>query len=345
MIVERYTATFVALSRFASYLVPDEEKKCEKFEWGLHPRIRSRLIPLRIRNFTDLVTRATLIEEDMRVNMELFNQRKNQQPLPKPNRNKKPAPIYRPQSPQSIPTYPICQNCRKRHQGSCLVGQNVCFKCGQPNHMARDCPRNAPPPTTKRGQRTIAPTRVLALTPVDAETSNDVVTSTILFSHYATILFNPGATHSFIARAYACLNERVPKSLDCSLSVATPTGEHIICVLRNCPIEISGRHLPVDLLIFEMLGFDIILEMDWLSRNHACVDCFKKEVVFKPPGKEEFSFFIERRNAPPQLISTLQATRLLRQGCLGFLAILVAPPVEGPKLEDIPIVREFLDVI
>ncbi|XP_035543582.1 uncharacterized protein LOC118347670 [Juglans regia] len=73
MTVERYTVTFVALSRFASYLVPDEEKKCEKFERGLQPRIRSRLIPLRIRNFTDLVTRATLIEEDMRANAELFN--------------------------------------------------------------------------------------------------------------------------------------------------------------------------------------------------------------------------------------------------------------------------------
>ncbi|KAF5447806.1 hypothetical protein F2P56_033328, partial [Juglans regia] len=92
MTVERYTATFVALSRFASYLVPDEEKKCEKFERGLQPRIRSRLIPLRIRNFTDLVTRATLIEEDMRANAELFNQRKRHQPLPEPNRNKKPTP-------------------------------------------------------------------------------------------------------------------------------------------------------------------------------------------------------------------------------------------------------------
>ncbi|XP_035546540.1 uncharacterized protein LOC118348604 [Juglans regia] len=80
MMVERYTATFVALSWFASYLVPDEEKKCEKFEWGLHQRIQSHLIPLRIRKFTDLVTQATLVEEDMRANAELLNQRKRQQP-------------------------------------------------------------------------------------------------------------------------------------------------------------------------------------------------------------------------------------------------------------------------
>ncbi|XP_041016164.1 uncharacterized protein LOC121258687 [Juglans microcarpa x Juglans regia] len=347
MTMECYTVTFVELSLFTSYLVPDEEKKCEKFERGLQSRVRSRLIPLRILNFTDLVTRATLIEEDMRANAELFNQSKRQQPLLEPNRNKKPAPNYRSQSPQSIPMNPVCQNCGKRHQGSCLVGQNVCFKCGQPNHMARDYPRNAPPLATKSGQRPTAQARVFALTPGDAETSNELVTGTLLlFYRHATALYDSGATHSFIARAYACLNERVPEYLDCSLSVATPTGEHIICdtILRNCPIEISGRHLPVDLVIFEMLGFDIIFGIDWLSRNHACVDCLKKKVVLKPSGKEEFSFCTKRGNAPPQLISALQATRLLRQGCSGFLDSLVAPPVEGPKLEDIPIVREFLDV-
>ncbi|XP_040998170.1 uncharacterized protein LOC121244214 [Juglans microcarpa x Juglans regia] len=267
MTVERYTATFVALSWFASYLVPDEEKKCEKFERGLHPRIRSRLIPLRIRNFIDLVTRATLVEEDMRVNTELFNQRKRQQPLPESIRNKKPAPNYRPQPPPGIPTYPICQNCRKRHQGSCLVGQNVCFKCGQPNHMARDCPRNMPPPATKSGTLS-------------------------LFSRHASILFDSGATHSFISNHYVPLTEKIPEPLEPSMSVATPSGEHVNCdyVLIGCLIEIQGRILPADLIIFNMSGFDVILGMYWLSRNHACVDCFNNRVVFKSTNGEEFSF-------------------------------------------------------
>ncbi|XP_042964669.1 uncharacterized protein LOC122298894 [Carya illinoinensis] len=234
MTMERYAATFMALSRFASYLIPNEEKKCEKFAQGLHPRIRSRPIPLRIRNFTDLVTRATLVEEDMRANAKIFNQRKHQQPLPKPNKN----------------------------------------KCGQPNHMTRDCPRrNVPPPTIKGGQRAIVPARVFASTPRDAKSSNKVVTRTLpLFSCFATFLFDQGATHSFIASAYACLDVKVLERLDCSLSVATPTDEHIVCdtILKNCPIDISGRHLLADLVIFDMMGFDVILGMDWLSRTHAC---------------------------------------------------------------------------
>ncbi|KAF5468777.1 hypothetical protein F2P56_012902 [Juglans regia] len=76
MTVKRYAAIFVELSHFASYLIPNEVKKAAKFERGLHPRIQSCLIPLRIRNFTDLVTRATLVEEDMRANAELSNKKK-----------------------------------------------------------------------------------------------------------------------------------------------------------------------------------------------------------------------------------------------------------------------------
>ncbi|XP_040997307.1 uncharacterized protein LOC121243278 [Juglans microcarpa x Juglans regia] len=82
MTVERYAAIFVELSRFASYLIPDEVKKAVKFERGLHPRIQSCLIPLKIRNFTDLVTRATLVEEDMRANAELFNKKKLDEGVP-----------------------------------------------------------------------------------------------------------------------------------------------------------------------------------------------------------------------------------------------------------------------
>ncbi|XP_042988586.1 uncharacterized protein LOC122316112 [Carya illinoinensis] len=163
-----FPSTPGALSRFANYLIPDEERKCEKFEQGLHSRIRSRLIPLRIRNFTDLVTRATLVEEDMRTNAELLNQKKRQQALQEPYRNKKFTPNDRPVPSQDKQPYPICGTCGKMHQGRCLQGQNVCFVCGEPNHIARNCPRKNTQVLTKgNGQRPMAPARVFALATVD----------------------------------------------------------------------------------------------------------------------------------------------------------------------------------
>ncbi|XP_041011335.1 uncharacterized protein LOC121255117 [Juglans microcarpa x Juglans regia] len=76
MTVAQYATKFMELSRFASYLIPDEEKKAEKFERGLDCRILERVRTLRIRSFTELVTRATIAEEDLQENIEYNNQRK-----------------------------------------------------------------------------------------------------------------------------------------------------------------------------------------------------------------------------------------------------------------------------
>ncbi|XP_035545111.1 uncharacterized protein LOC118348194 [Juglans regia] len=130
-----------------------------------------------------------------------------------------------------------------------------------------------------RKERMTAMARVYSFTPVDVEASNDVVTSTLsLFSHHASILFDSRATHSFISNHYAPLAEKIPEPLEPSMFVAMPSRELIICdsVLIGCSIEIQGRILLANLIIFNLSGFDMILGMDWLSWNHACVDCFNK---------------------------------------------------------------------
>lgn len=44
MTVEQYSARFMELARFAVNLIPDEESKAERFEHGLKPRIKERVI-------------------------------------------------------------------------------------------------------------------------------------------------------------------------------------------------------------------------------------------------------------------------------------------------------------
>ncbi|GLT72205.1 hypothetical protein SLA2020_441590 [Shorea laevis] len=43
MSMTEYASRFVQLSRFATYVIPDEEKKAKKFERGLNPRIRTMM--------------------------------------------------------------------------------------------------------------------------------------------------------------------------------------------------------------------------------------------------------------------------------------------------------------
>ncbi|XP_058070924.1 uncharacterized protein LOC131219959 [Magnolia sinica] len=64
MTVSQYEARFVALSRFATYLVDDEGRKARRFENGLRPALRSRVIGHMLPTFEQIVERAQIYESD-----------------------------------------------------------------------------------------------------------------------------------------------------------------------------------------------------------------------------------------------------------------------------------------
>ncbi|XP_035540239.1 uncharacterized protein LOC118344220 [Juglans regia] len=78
--VHQYAARFIELSRFAAYLIPDEEKKARKFEQGLNERIYERIVGFQIRNFSELVDKATVFERSLQRSATLLEQRKRTAP-------------------------------------------------------------------------------------------------------------------------------------------------------------------------------------------------------------------------------------------------------------------------
>ncbi len=68
MIVEQYSAQFMELSRFVVNPIPDEESKAERFEHGLNPQIKERVICHEIKDHARLVEVASLAERGIREN-------------------------------------------------------------------------------------------------------------------------------------------------------------------------------------------------------------------------------------------------------------------------------------
>ena len=102
--------------------------------------------------------------------------------------------------------------------------------------------------------------------------------------------------------------------------------------------------MEVDLILIDLKGLDVILGMDWLASNYASMDCFRKEVIFRRSGLPVVVFYGDRRRAPSGLISAISARCLLQKGCKGYLAHVVDTHSSEARLEDVPVVRDFLDV-
>ncbi|RVW72383.1 Transposon Ty3-I Gag-Pol polyprotein [Vitis vinifera] len=65
MSVLEYESRFSELSRFTLGMISEEGEKARRFQQGLRPAIRNRLVPLAIRDYSELVKRALLVEQDI----------------------------------------------------------------------------------------------------------------------------------------------------------------------------------------------------------------------------------------------------------------------------------------
>ena len=101
------------------------------------------------------------------------------------------------------------------------------------------------------------------------------------------------------------------------LSVATPLSDSLDTdvFLFGCPVLVGSKELPVDLVLLDIMEFDVILRIDWLSQHYAVVDCQSKEVIFRIPDEEEFKFMGDKSSVPQNLISAITARKMLRKGC------------------------------
>ncbi|MQL79880.1 hypothetical protein Taro_012322 [Colocasia esculenta] len=233
-----------------------------------------------------------------------------------------------------------CPHCRRAHGGTeCWKLAGKCLKCGISEHRIKDCPmlqqgvqRGPAPaaaavvPAIGRPGRPRAPARVFALAREDTEQADHVTEGTVLFlGVHARVLFDTGATHSFISEHFSrklALESRLEsEDLEVPLSVHTPAGT---VSTRKCipslPVCIEDRALEECFFLLKMKDYDAILGLDWLEEHYALVDCRGKKIVFRIPGEDEFSHPLPRNLARKFVISAMRAMRMMNNGCDAFLA-------------------------
>ncbi|XP_059635442.1 uncharacterized protein LOC132277620 [Cornus florida] len=165
-----------------------------------------------------------------------------------------------------------------------------------------------------------------------------------LVSHsWARVLFDSGATYSFIASSFSRALGLEVSQLDRPLCVDTHVGDSVTLgrICRGCSITIARRVLEFDLILLEMIGFDVIPGMDWLSSFRVVIDCFRSKVSVCTPDRDYFCFVGDR--CDPLTHSFYGVRGRDRQTF--FLARLFADDdVEYCRVNYSVVVRDFLDV-
>ncbi|XP_070018094.1 uncharacterized protein [Nicotiana sylvestris] len=157
---------------------------------------------------------------------------------------------------------------------------------------------------------------------------------------------DPGSTFSYVTLYFAINLGLEPEQLSDPFLVSTPVGESMKAtrVYRGCIVSVQGSNTKTDLIELEMVDFDVIMVMDWLSSCYAMLDYHAKIVRFKFPNEEVLEWKGSSASLVGKFISYLKAQRMIGKGCLAYLAHIINPESEPPTLQSVQVVREFLEV-
>ncbi|XP_016178214.1 uncharacterized protein LOC107620594 [Arachis ipaensis] len=124
-----------------------------------------------------------------------------------------------------------------------------------------------------------------------------------------------------------------------NLKVYNATHEAMVTRL-GCPqvsFRVQQRDFVHDLICLPMTGLDLILELDWLSKNHVLLNCFEKLLYFMPEGSEG-----------PVVVNGCYLNYVVvncsGQECQGIMLLATSVSGEKQSLEKIPVVCEFPEV-
>jgi hypothetical protein len=246
-------------------------------------------------------------------------------PPQQPRFNRPPVP----QPQQQLSSRP---NLPQLNQGN---NNNRFFNCGSSSHLIRNCPQprksfkgQTSNPTSKgKGKKQVVQVhqgRVNFTTLSELPEGAPIMMGTFTIHHQpAVILFDSGATHSFISLKFGTKIGLGFHPTKGAYMIATPSGKiasNQIC--RNVPIQLGSNLVKTDLLLLDLEGMDILLRMDWMTRHQVSLDISSRAVEIDSPYQGTTILY------------------LLQRKCINSCAY----AVEGAKLEDIPIVCEYPDV-
>ncbi|XP_016206608.1 uncharacterized protein LOC107646982 [Arachis ipaensis] len=247
-----YTSKFEELCRFSQVCQGAPETyecwKCIKYQRGLKDSIMTTVAPMEIRVFSDLVNKARVIEEYAKTVVASKDTHEW-------NTSKGRGKYFHPRG-QSF-----------RRGG--YLPQN----CGFPGHIARDCTHGR----NQNAGQSQHQGRVFAVNANDASKADPLMRGICLIGDKSLVaLYDTGALHSFIL--FDKVEELGLNVSELEFDLYVHTLHQTVMTRSGCRkvgFKLEGRDFVYDFICLPMIGLEMILGFDWLSKNRVLLDCFE----------------------------------------------------------------------
>ncbi|GJY41392.1 putative reverse transcriptase domain-containing protein [Tanacetum coccineum] len=275
-----YTDRFHELAKLVSHLVNPESTCINRYISGLAPQIRGMLRATQPTTIQSAILTAGILTEevvrcgtltkgsDKRKEMEESSKQRSTWNGNKKSKTGSGFVATVPPRKDNVSTYLKCAKCYTFHP------ENAPSR----NPLALEGSKN----TRNNGNQ--ARGKAFNGNAVEALQDPKVVTGTFsLNNQFATILFDSGVDFSFISTKFAPLLNVEPCIVNPGYAIEIADGKSVELnrVIRDCKLELGNSLFTIDLKPLGHGSFDVIVGMDWLSKNKAVISKEEHEVHLK----------------------------------------------------------------
>ena len=143
------------------------------------------------------------------------------------------------------------------------------------------------------------------------------------------VLFDTEATHSFVSPGLIgkVLFQIGTGGDPCIVYAAGGQVMHSLGLVKDIPVMIQDRVIPVDLVVVPLKNHEVILGMDWLGKNRATLDCHQGRVQFESGCGPPIRFQGIKPTSGCLVVLAIQVERMLEKGCEAYLATITTKEV------------------